>query len=270
MSTKIYSGFLLPVTTLPGLFRWKRKLQDKFEATCAERLSKVVASRAITLIDKQITFTQLNLPIVPVITENPYVRHAAGIVCAQIEKELKPNQHHCLRDDYQLDMTILFAKGKCLAMLHNDSRYCTKFFKENSNARPLPYWDNTDPDPYVTPENWKAREELWEEALYGAGVPAECGLHFTSKSPEMYLWTRAETPTFPSLTARAEKAAFEYLLTLNTNQLEKNAPLSEYMRAMDRTRTSKKRIKNIAELIYPFLPKFTYWRELGKFELKTQ
>jgi len=270
MSFKVYSGYLLPVTTLSGLFKWKSRIQEKFERNCSARMSAEIARRAISFVDKQVAWKTLGLKIAPVIIENPYVDHAAGIACAEVENGLKKSPYRCLRDDYQLEFTVLFAKGKCLAMLHNDSRFCTNFFKAHSNARPLPYWDNTDPDPMVSEKNWKLREELWYAALPGAGVPAECGLLVATKDPVMYLWNREEIPTFPSQMSRAKTMATDYLIHIACACLEKDAEPHKYMQAINLAHKNPKRIENMARLIYPHLPTFSSWRELAKYPLITQ
>lgn len=39
-----------------------------------------------------------------------------------------------------------------------------------------PYWDCTDPDESVSPEEWEQRKLDWDKALPGIGIPRECGV----------------------------------------------------------------------------------------------
>lgn len=268
MSTKIYSGYLLPVTTLSGLFRWKKRVQTLFEAGCTERISLEIAKRGIRHIDNQLAAPALKLKVIPVKTHSKYIDHAAGIATHSIEEDLKESMTYCLRDDYELSLTVLFAQGKCLAILHNNSKYCTEFFNAHSNARPFPYWDNTDPDPKVSPANWRKRGKIWKDALPGAGVPDECGLHFKTKDPVMYLRDRSEKPKFEPAMLRAKDIATDYLCNIGCNALPKDLPLNHYFNVLSRVKRNPQRVNNIAKIIYPHLKDFASWREMARFPLQ--
>lgn len=270
MSTKIYSGYILPVTTIRGLFRWKNRVQTLFEAGCAERLSLELAKRSIHYIDKQLTAEVLKVEYTIPVVHSPYMTHAAELAKHTIESDLEESLSHCLRDDYEFSLSVLFARGKCLGILHNNSNYCTKFFNAHSNARPFPYWNNSEPDARVTSANWNLREKIWNEALPGAGVPSECGFHFKTKDPQMYLWDRSESLTLQPKIVRARNLANDYLCNLGCSTIAKDAPLHKYVEVLDKVKSEPSKVEDLARLIRPHLKNFASWKKMASFPLKVK
>lgn len=101
-------------------------------------------------------------------------RHLASIAPYDVEGMSSDFNYRDL--DFRAKLGVYPVNGKILALPFINNSAMKKAFLELPEVKEYGYWDSTDPDETVSPEEWKQREQDWDEALPGIGIPRESGM----------------------------------------------------------------------------------------------
>lgn len=270
MSIKLHHGFRIHVDTLPEFWKWRERVISNFEIDAKRRLSEQIAADAVFHADNLRILKRWKVPVAPLETRWDQTKIIPAIK-AWLAVQLEESQGHCLRDHYQLDMSILFSGKHTLALVHHDSNVIMDWFAKQPKVEEFPYWDNTDQPKGMSRKAWKARGKIWDRAL-PTGVPARDGVHIQSRDPDMFLWERVQDTPFvcPPLQKRAERLARVILehKAFSGIDIGPDFRLSQIVEISMKLRKHPGK-ENLIRIIKKDLKPFLHWRNLEKIPVTT-
>lgn len=278
MSTKIFNGYILPkeFKTLDQAITWSRKLQTKFEATCAPRLAEVIAKDAAGMIDQVIAHNVIKLGAFGIKSPQFLKRcsysknNPVAMAFDNARENLKESVYHCLRDDFTLSLSLLRSRKRTLCLIFGGSSFVERWFEKTSGVEPFPYWDNEDEPEGMTRAQWKERGKIWEEALPENATPAQAGLAITSKEASYFLWgVKEKIPAVPNRLSRARQVAKNVVSHLECLKYPQEELFHRCYTICEAVRSQKKRQENFASLILPHIPELRSWKEMEKYAVET-
>jgi len=151
MSTKIYNGGRLPLTSLEVLLCW-----------CREARKVLVEARAEQLRSRY--------------TLKQYRKERD-----ELQKRAWRIETTCLRDpaaDFSFNATFFPLREATLVIPFQDNPGMLKAWNRLPYLIEYGYWNNTDIPAECTDTEWSQRKDDWDLALPGSGVPQDHGFDF--------------------------------------------------------------------------------------------
>lgn len=179
MSTKIYKGRRLQAGT--DVFAFSNKLRETL-MPIRERLdAEMIIADAVSLHDEAVAGSTLKKGRSPVSAAvNEYFT-------AQREADPRHRDH----DPHRFEAGFGFDSytGHILMLPHCEQDAFMTALDAMPEVEDYAYWDNTDPDPTVSEDDWEEREEVWDRVL-PLGIPAQTMLELKlSYSPTASVMT---------------------------------------------------------------------------------
>lgn len=166
MSTKIFNGYRLADGV--DVLEFADRLNEVWAAAAAPTWQNWLTRTAVTCVDRHVVLGD-SVMITPLVE--------ADTLISRTRRELAASS----RRNFGLDLTaqVQFLRdpvtGRTHLLLFTELDDYVRAFESLDGLEPYAYWDNTDPDPAVSDEEWRARAEAWDRAI-PSGVPSNHGL----------------------------------------------------------------------------------------------
>lgn len=79
--------------------------------------------------------------------------------------------------DFNFEVEIIPLKNKILLLPFTEQSECLALIRDQPWIQSYGYWNNSDPEEGVSEKEWSQRENDWNLALPGIGIPAENGFN---------------------------------------------------------------------------------------------
>lgn len=277
MSTKTYDGIRFRVQGLEQLHKEITEMRKELRPLVEQKVIGFIANDAIHRVDR-------------------YARGRRGEdeSCALSEatpslldrqSEVERSKRRDPQVNFTFSLSILPIDGGILGIPFVEQRNFLQILLEKDWVEPFGYWDNTDPDPSLSEEEWDERRRLWDKALSAHnGIPALNGF-----SADLVLMSQGGLPSAEeiatyiaenvSLEGRARRAALDDLIEERVRQRmegEQGEPrFSMYIEAMEHFNSSEQgmqeldeRTKKHGSLLIPEITKEVLLRKATDFEVK--
>jgi hypothetical protein len=215
MSTRIYGGVKLDgIETLQDIIAFAESLRPGIETIVKEDTAETLKTVACLLYDQY---------------------HACGVNPFDAEDRnripLLTAVHRLRAHNKNTEYTLSFgfAKGHTLAIPYFHDPKSLAFFHDHSQVTFFGYWDNSDPDPDATEDEWKLREEVWDEVFEGSDVPADVMVSIRILNPRIIVPDDDMMITLPTVEEREQNLA----KTLAFDQVDTESNLKPHQ-VMDR------------------------------------
>jgi hypothetical protein len=211
MSTKIYDG--LRMTDIPTLNVLRTRIQ-KLRTQAYEIIERLVLQRVAENCSKYVDQIALGKKVYALTSS--YDMSILGAVINTVEERHVAVEKTKRRDpecDFHFEICIIPIKDKVLILPYTEQIELMNLIKNQKYIKSYGYWNNTDPDDEVSDEEWEQREEDWNAALTGIGIPVENG--FTAQLHPPYLYVGFHPPKakilkyMPEYKNRVRRQAFE-------------------------------------------------------------
>lgn len=163
MSTKIYTGFKFKSSNIFEIFAELKSIREKAKVIMEESLSELIAVRSTTLLDRYCYFKEkFKKPPSPVVD-----------TWLELVERIKRVKQTNLRDpevDFDFEVCVIPHGTEFLGIYFTEQKILSELLTTNPLFQDYAYWDNTDPDPNVTEEEWGVREATWEAALSNRAI----------------------------------------------------------------------------------------------------
>lgn len=223
MSTKIYDG--LRMTDIPTLNVLRTRIQ-KLRIQAYEIIERLVLRRVAENCSKYVDQIALGEKVSALTSS--YDMSIVGTVINTVEERHMAVEKTKRRDpecDFHFEICIIPIKDKVLILPYTEQIELMNLIKNQKYIKSYGYWNNTDPDDEVSDEEWEQREEDWNDALPGIGIPSENG--FTVQLHPPYLYVKFRPPKakileyMPEYKNRVRRHAFRLAWSKMTRRLIK-------------------------------------------------
>ena len=172
MSTKIYNGCLINVSTLKEYQDFITEMREHLHPIILNTVALQAVSRAVALIDH----LAINAEDMRENTDRHFIWSGMQEYITEFDtnKESISMSHECSAVFFMLEDKVL-----AIPYMENPNAF---IFHDKVDF--YGYWNNTDQDEDCTDEEWVQRRDDWDAALTGAGVPVECGSVVEFSSPD--------------------------------------------------------------------------------------
>lgn len=151
MSTKIYSGYALPLMDVSKLISFCKEVQNIFIEVRRQELTRLF-------------------------TPEDYKKNWSKLQDSVWEEERKRLRHFL---DFSADAVFFQDRDKILAITYWEHRQFTEAWSSLPNVAFYGWWNNTDAEDGVSEKDWEERRLAWERVLLSFnGIPAQNGLAF--------------------------------------------------------------------------------------------
>jgi hypothetical protein len=200
MSTKIYNGRLI-AAHLHEAYDLLMKIKSQIKETGESLIAAWLVNDAVRKIDNQhIKRTSEKITIIE--SWNEFIDR---------NKKIKTQGYRDPSIDFECEAWIFPVNDKTLIIFNTEKSEFRKIIDENENIHNYGYWDNTDPDPDCTEEEWIQRGKDWDNALGETGVPNDRCLIMSMFSGERFIPDRNEIiKHLPSKEDRAKSLARQF------------------------------------------------------------
>lgn len=162
MSIKIYTGFRLPGADLETALAAIQTLRAEIRSLARSEAATLLASRVSQLIDADATAAFTDRP-------RPEGRDAPlSHVARELDARSRKVEQSGLRDpevDFQMEISLFARGGDTYGITHSERSAWIDRWMALSGAEAFRYWNNSDPEPGVSREDWAARGQLWNDLL---------------------------------------------------------------------------------------------------------
>ncbi|MFF2532243.1 hypothetical protein ACFVS2_25370 [Brevibacillus sp. NPDC058079] len=315
MSTKIYHGYTLPLMTVKELTEFTKSFRKKVEGKAIELLTKFLANEVAEMVDdlgilnendyctrhvlfeKEIDLLMQERKLeekgikleekdkVKLSVDAYTYRSIYTVTYRKAEERYKKIQRTQHRDpDVDFDCSACFIplEDKIVALFYSEQKELQELWEACEEVSYYGYWDNGIPDEDVSKEEWKKREQDWEEALPGIGIPLENGLNadFIKGFPGLHVVSLENiVKQIPPLEQRAKRVSEELVLDRKFKELLASDPSEEpnrmsvyhatrrWMRTDQGKQALQDEMKNVRPLLVETITKAHLLTKLNK--LKT-
>ena len=198
-------------------------LRTEFNAVKEKLVSKLYAQLATDFVDR-----------VAVGLQKPFKESILSHVGAEVDDRVRKIKTSGYRDplvDFEASVVFIPAKDKTLALFFGEQKEYLKKWESLSDVKDYHYQNQTDPPKNISAREWRQREEDWETALPGVGIPALSG--FTAQIVQEGLWFYPDSAQIlahlPSLEKRAKLVAEELLASRRLPDKKGREAISAYM-----------------------------------------
>lgn len=181
MSTKIYNGRLI-AAHLHEAYDVLMEIKSQIKETGESLIAAWLVNDTVRKIDNQhIKRTGEKITIIE--SWNEFLDR---------NKKIKTQGYRDPAIDFECEAWIFPVSDKTLIIFNTEKSEFRKIVDENKNVYNYGYWDNTDPDPDCTEEEWFQRGKDWDNALGETGVPNDRCLIMSMFSGERFIPDRNE------------------------------------------------------------------------------
>lgn len=217
MSTKIYDGIQIKYMDYIELCNFIKEMRKALIPIAQTELMKVKAKMLEAAIVYFETGIQLDVSIQDWNKLKELKGHPLQEVRYFIEREIiqmaKKNAATDTLMDYNSDidmdvkLSVMPIPRKLLGIRYIRNEALDKAFMEYPGIKEYGYWNNVDAPKGMSKDSWKRREQNWNIALPGIGIPAENGFEFsiidTLRNANEWI-SNYETQIIPHLTPKDE------------------------------------------------------------------
>ena len=174
MSTKIYTGYVLPKLSLSQLQTFTMRVRQKMSAVHKQEYNALVARIALNVID----FRAMGKPLRDDKEDLSPLTHATTIIW-KAEREIKRSGMRDPFFDFECETVFFPLSNKTLAILYAERKSFTKVWERQPEVKYYGYWNNTDWQDGVSEKEWNQRRKDWDKALPDLSffaIPAMNGL----------------------------------------------------------------------------------------------
>lgn len=243
MSIKLHEGVRIKEPDLVGLLPRLNQLRKEMLQVSDELAVRYVLASACAHHDRLV----LGLPW-PDSEERAEESGVTGsfLVQAQMrlmEKHLRIEQGKERRAmlDFSASVCLLPVRGELLAVPYIVNPALRVLWKAQTWHEPFGFWDNTDPDPSLSPQEWAHREGLWTEALASSDwvVGAASYIYEFSQTHGggLAMPTMEHAHLIPDVGQRAKALAPYGYLVEERQARERREPIARTGRIADEPRT---------------------------------
>ena len=223
MSTKIFTGFALAGTTIEATLGLLGRQRGAIQALVDTKNCKEVARQATRTLDGYCVARPNGGPYPEALEEvkrGGAFWHAAQNIETEQHEGRKRFERHPLTDcDVLLRLFLDFETNRVLGFACEERVGVLEHLLEVPGIVPFSYWNNTDPDETVSPEDWEQRGILWERVFTQNG-----GCEFSMTWEPQFPQFEKVVPHLPSfeerLESRSRDAALDAYVNANWVQTE--------------------------------------------------
>ena len=175
MSTKIYTGYRMPFISLEHfnnfLQKMRKVLDDEFREIYLNRIYNDLSYHH----DRRVLREDYNIPFGEPSEDKSRSTHS--IVMDRMTEYMNVDVNSII--SYHFNASIFFYENYVYFILFPGQRsYEDLFINLDKNIEYYGYWNNTDPDPSVSDEDWLERERIWDLLIDYSPIVTQ-GLNFT-------------------------------------------------------------------------------------------
>jgi hypothetical protein len=106
--------------------------------------------------------------------------------------EIKKTNRRNPSCDFSFEVTMFADGDQTLLMYNCEHESMTGILDSNPLIKDYCYWDDTDPDEDVSPEDWELREKTWDRFIRAGMAPSDKGVFMTMYNHEKIAIPKAE------------------------------------------------------------------------------
>ena len=174
MSTKIYNGFRINLTSLPSIHKALLDLRAKLRPLQDAKVKRYVIQTAVAIFDQH----TLNYPMPEGVSKHSTPMTYASSDYLKDVRRLKNTMERNPMVDTSFELAIIPVSAKVILGIPyvDDNDFLALLMKQDW-VEEYGYWDNTDKPKHLTAREWTARGKMWDKALApGNDIPAMAGL----------------------------------------------------------------------------------------------
>ena len=202
MSTKIYTGFKLEGHSLDSAVELLEGLKPELKRARIEQLSKWLASRISTLVDR-VALNEVKLD--PGVT--PFSTALEEFKARQLKIITK--KHRDPEVDFEVSVVLFRHSKGIFGVYFSENKALSNVLLTLPEVLDFSYWDNSDPPDRLSDTEWMERNAVWKEIFSESWSPAEAGLSLTLL-PERYdceIKPQDLLPLVPKISSRLQNLA---------------------------------------------------------------
>lgn len=186
VSTKIYGGFIIESKSLEEIYDEVVKLREEIDVMANKYVSEYIMQVAMWTFDR-IVYARRFMP-----EDESYLTSSALMYSeCMFRDRIDKIKNKGTRDpEVDVEFELLFfplPDKRIIGVSYCEQTMFIKKWMERPFVREYGYWNNTDPDPDCTEEEWYQRGKDWEVALEKqGGIPAMNGVSMTVLVPEYH------------------------------------------------------------------------------------
>lgn len=167
MSTKIYSGYRLPVMSMQELLTFCQSVRRKIKTGIREEFAKKIAGVCVSIVDAK----AMNIPIGLYEQENFKVDEKDSIIVnakRYLDERIRASKKSPYRDvalDFGFSFTVHPLDDKILCIVYSGQQALTKVWESFPEVQDYHYQNQTDQPEEISDKEWEQRSKDWTIAL---------------------------------------------------------------------------------------------------------